>query len=356
MSVFTPLFLNVRRLGILLVSLSIILIVVRCGRKSSTTTTPTPTTTTTSHIYLSSGTTYAGSGVTMSSPSNVISKYSIAGAFESILVDYSDIAGDSPVGMLDYDADSLLVVVENALGRRIEKVSKVTGERTTFLVNSTALSAQLRSLALTVDGGYLVSKGTAIEKFSSTKARVLQGAAPFISAPGGTCATSTTLIPAALVGPGGSIIMLHAGATPNNKINLINKTGYSVGADCLASVTGSTVNHIPTTALLHSSGKLFVGFSSTTGPVNDIFQYDVTSSTITNAALIGRDAANIQGITALAELPDGTILIANGASTFNTIEAYTYDATTPTLTRVGTSSFIPASLYTRSISAIVIAD
>jgi hypothetical protein len=308
------------------------------------------------YIYVASGTTYAGNGVTTSTPTNVVVRFKENGAFDSVVADYSSSPGDSPVELANYDDNYLLVLVENASGRRIDKVAKSGNSISSFITNSTALSAQMRSLIPTFDGGWLVSKSTAIEKFSSSKARVLIGANPYVNAPGGTCATSTTLISRVVQGPGNNIIYLHAAASPNNKIGMIKSTGYSTASDCVTSMTAPTVNHYPTAALVHSSGRLLVSYGNTTGPVNEIYSYPVTSTSIGAGVSAFNNISVLQGISYMAEMPDATILVTSMVSTFNTIEQFTYDTGTNSLLRMGTTSFIGPNVYTRSISSILIAN
>jgi hypothetical protein len=256
------------------------------------------------YLYVASGTTYAGLGTVMATPSNTIVRYKENGGFDSVIVDYSNFPGDTPVDMVNYDDNFLLVLVENASGRRIDKVAKNGTGFATFLSNSTALSAQLRSMFATIDGGWIVSKGTALEKFSSNKSRVLSGAASYVNAPAGTCATSTTLIPRTLQGPSGTIVYLHAAATPNNKIGLIKTSGYAVVADCLSSQTGPTVNHYPTAGMILSTGRLLVSYSNTTGPVNEIYTYPITATAISAGASAFNNPSVLAGVTAMAEMPD----------------------------------------------------
>jgi hypothetical protein len=149
---------------------------------------------------------------------------------------------------------------------------------------------------------------------------------------------------------------MHAAATPNNKIGLIKSTGYSVVGDCLSALAGPTVNHYPTAGILLSTGRLLVAYSNTTGPVNEIYTYPISATTISAGTSAFNNVSVLSGVTAMAEMPDGKLLVASATSTFNTIEQFTYDTTTNTLARVGSSAFIPSSIYTRSISALVIAN
>lgn len=322
-----------------------------------------------SYIYISSGNTFAGTGVTMSTPANTVSRFTEDGTFIDVLRDYSDsnsVAGDTPVAIQDYDSEHILVAVENATTvsvRRIEKIAKDGSSISNFLVNSAAFNAAnmvIKDLIFSADGGYLVSKGitsanAVIEKFNSAKARITIAANAYVRAPGGSCATAQTQFSRIAVGPGGTIIGAHAAATTNNKVILVSADGYTVVGDCLASVTGPTVNHIPTAVLYHAtSGKLFVAYGSSTGPVNQIYSYDITASSISNPFLAYSSASLVQGISVMSQDADGAIYVASANSAFNTVEKFTYDTGTGLLGRVGSTPLIPASIYTRSISGIVV--
>lgn len=306
------------------------------------------------HLYVASGSCYGG-GVTVSTgPANTISKYNLeTGAFERVIVDYNQQApGDSPVAIYDYDSSRLLVLVENTGGRRIDIVRKDGGGVASYLYNATAFSAVLRSFILLSDFSILVSKSTAIEKFNSGKARVTMGANPWVNAPAGTCATSTTLISSVTAHANGKIVYTHAAATPNNKIGVIKDTGYAAAADCLGGVAGPTTLALPTRAMFHSDGKLLVSYGSTTAASNFIYSYtfNATTGAITAPTAAFNDSGVIiNGPSAMAEDPaTGDVYVANVTSTFNTIERFHYAS--GILTRAGGSTFIPSSAYTRCVA------
>ena len=320
------------------------------------------------YIYVASGNTFAGTGITMSAASNTIVKYTTSGDFVQIIRDYSDsnsYAGDTPVGIIDYDESSILVAVENATTvsyRRIERVAKDGSFVSLYLLNAAAFNAAnmvLKDLIFAGDGGLLVSKGIAsanavIEKFNSNKTRLTISGNAYVRAPGGSCATAQTQFARVAVGPSDIIVGAHAAASPNNKIVLISSNGYTTAADCLAAVAGPDANHIPTSLLYHSSGKLLVGYGSSTGPVHDIYSYDITNASISNAIQAYNNSAVLQGVSVLAEGPDGAVYVGASSSSFNTIEKFTFDSTTGTLTRSGSTTLIGPSIYTRSIAGILV--
>lgn len=84
------------------------------------------------YLYIASGTTYAGNGITAATASNTVVRYKLNGGFDALVMDYTANPGDSPVGLADYDADHLLVLVENTSGRRIDKVAKDGSSSSSF--------------------------------------------------------------------------------------------------------------------------------------------------------------------------------------------------------------------------------
>lgn len=304
-------------------------------------------------LFVASGSCYAG-GVTTSTGVSTIVAYALNGTFHHMVIDYNRYSpGDSPVSLAEYDADTLLVLVENASGRRIDLVKKDGSGISTYLSNTTALSAVLRSMARLNDNSLVVSKTTAIERFSSAKARITQGANPYVSAPAGSCATSTTLIPSITVLNNGKIVYAHAAATPNNKIGVISAAGYAAASDCLSAQTAPTTLAMPTSLVYHSSGKLLASYASTTAASNFVYAYDV--SEVTGALTLPVSALNdislVNGPSAMAENPaTGEVFIANGNSSFNTVERFTFNPASKTLTRVGSLPFLAPQAYTRCIA------
>lgn len=310
------------------------------------------------YIYVASGTTFPGTGLTAATPVNVVARFRASdGSFDRIVRDYSANASDSPVNVSRYDSDHLLVTVENTASRRLEIVAKDGSSYTTWVTNA-ALTQPLGETIATPDGGFLVAKGTAspngtVEKFNSSGARVTSGANAFITNPAGTCGTSQTRYSGLAIGPGNNIFAAHAAASPNNQINIISQNGYAIAGDCLGGVDGPTANHIPTRLMYHAvTGKMLVAYANNTGPIHQIYVYNVTASTINGAAVAFNNTSVVQGPSAMAQDEDGNVYIASGVSTFNTIEKFTFDGTA--LTRVGTAPFIGPSLFTRSVSGLLV--
>jgi hypothetical protein len=311
-------------------------------------------------LYVASGSCYGG-GVTTSLGSDTIAKYNLAdGSLDSVVVDYNSFSpGDVPMGIVDYNSTEILVLIENGAGRRIDIVEKGGNNAvTTYLTNSAALNSVMRGMFRTPSGSLLVSKTSAIEDFASSKARILQGTSPYISAPGGSCATSTTLISAVTALPSGKILFAHAGATPNNKFGVISSTGYATASDCLAAQTAPNTLSLPTAMTVHEDGTtVFVGYGSTTAASNAIYSYTVnpTTGAITNPVAAFTDFTVVNGISAMTEdSTTGNLYVANATNTANTVEQFT--SSNGVLTRVGNAPFIPSSVYTRCVSSMMISS
>lgn len=308
-------------------------------------------------LFVASGTCYGG-GVAMSTASNTVAAFDAeTGAYRRTVVDYNVFSpGDTPVAIADYDKDRMLVLVENTSGRRLDLVRKDGAGVSSYLTNATALNGVLRAIKRASDGSLLVSKSTAIEKFSSSKVRI-PAAASFVSAPAGACATTATLIPDVDMLSNGKVIYIHATASPNNKIVLIASGGYTVAGDCLGSQAAPTTTALPTGLIQHPSGKWLVSYGSTTAASNLIYSYDIneTTNVFSNASSAFFDTSVVNGPSAIAVNPDtGTVFVANALSTFNTIEAFTLNGST--LSRLGTAPFAGPNIYTRCVSSMQVLD
>ncbi len=326
-----------------------------CGQQGSSPFSPNVYTATHNWLYVATGSCYGGGVAVPAGPSNLISKVDMdTGQVQSVVIDYNQYnPGDSPIAMAEYDANHLLVLVENLSGRHIDLVNKDGSGATIYLSNSTALNAVSRAMLFLPDSSILVSKSNGVEKFSSGKSRVTIGVNPWIYNPAGSCATSTTLISSIGVYPNGKTLYAHAAASPNNKLGLISSTGYASSADCLAASAAPTTTALPTKILVHSSGDTLVSYGSTTAASNFIYSYNVNSltNTITSPAPAWTDYTIVNGPTTMTEDPStGNVFVANGTSTFQTIEQFSYDSTSKTLTRIGATPFMPASIYTRCVT------
>jgi hypothetical protein len=312
-------------------------------------------------LYVASGSCYGG-GVATSVGSDTVAKYNLSdGSLDSVVVDYNSFSpGDIPMGVVDYNSTEILVLIENPAGRRIDVVEKTASNSvSTYLANSVALNSVMRGMFITSTGNLLVSKTSAIEDFASNKTRILEGSNPYVSAPLGSCATSTTLMSAVAGLPNnGKLLYAHAAATPNNKFGVISSTGYVATSDCLAAQTAPTTLAMPTSLTVHQDGTtVFVGYGSTTAASNFVYSYTVnpTTGAITNPTPAFTDFTIVNGISAMAEDPSTSMLyVANATSTANTVEQFT--SSNGVLTRVGSTPFLPSSVYTRCVSSMMVSS
>lgn len=310
-------------------------------------------------LYVTSGGCYGG-GVTLATGSGTIAAYELDGSFSHLVIDYNESSpGDVAVGMAEYDESRLLVAVENTAGRRVDLVYKDGSGYSLYMSNGTALNAILRSLIQLADGSILISKSTAIEKFSASKSRIQQGANPFVNAPAGACAASATLISSTTTLTNGKILYTHAAASPNNRTGLISATGYATGPDCLSVQAAPVTTSLPTSVLAHSSGKILVAYGSTTASSNTIYSYNLnpTTNAWSGATIAFSDFAVVNGPSAMVEdTTDGSVYISMATSTFNTIEKFTFDANTGRLTKVGSRPFIEPGIFSRCVSSLKIME
>ncbi|MEN9722972.1 MAG: hypothetical protein RJB38_958 [Pseudomonadota bacterium] len=321
---------------------------------------PGPTPSGEKYLYVTSGSTYVGAGVTTDVAVQTVSRYRLNGTFDRVVFDYNRNAGagDQPVDIVNYDQKAVLVLVENSSGgRRIDRVNKDGSGTFLFIQNLSALNGVLRSFASTFDGGWLVSKSSAIEKFSSNRGRVTPiSATAYVNNPQGACAATNTLVTEVLQGPGNTIIYLHAGASPNNKVALVKSSGYVSSTDCLSTVSAPSAAHLPTAALMHSNGRLLVAYSTGAATAAEIYSYPITSTSIGSGTLAYTNLSVLKGVTSMIELPDSTIAVASAAVGYNAVDQFSYDVSTDILSRVGTTPMIFSEVYLRSISALMVAD
>lgn len=305
------------------------------------------------YLYVASGSCYAG-GAAVSAGNATVAKFDLStGNFAGLVADYNIYGnGDQPASIHHFDS-RLLVLVENAAGRRIDSINTDGTGLTTYISNATALNAVLRHLTVLADLSILVTKATAIEKFSVGKVRVMQGANPFINAPAAPCATSTTAMTSTTVLPTGKIVFTHAAASPNNITGVIASTGYAVPANCNAGQAAPVATALPTaSAYDETTGKLLVAYGSATTASNLIYSYDINTSSgaISNATAAWTDTSIVLGPTRMAvDDETGFVYVANGASTFNNIEKFALSSS-GVLTKVKTAPFVATNVYTRCIT------
>lgn len=307
-------------------------------------------------VYVASGATYAGQGITPIASSQTISKYNDKGQFVALIRDYVATGGDQPVALLDYSNTHLLVLVDSPAGDRLELVAK-DGSSYQTLFGHANLTGTMRDISYDGAGNFIVSRATGIEKFTGAGVRVTLGANAWVNNPGGDCSSSATNIVDIGVSSLGHILAIHSqnAVGANNRILMIDKAGYSGTANCLAAVSAPTTSHVPTALLVHSSNRALVFYSNNTGPIHQVYNYPLSDASIGSGILSFSDVSVLQAVTKMVELPDGNILAANAHASFNTVERLSLDPATGALSRVGSAPFIAPSVYTRQISSMLVA-
>ena len=316
------------------------------------------------YLYIQSGGCFAPTGLTASSSSKTISRINLeTGTFDRTIMDYTASLTDTPVAIAPLDADNMYVLVENTGGRRIEILNKTTGIAQNFLVNGVALNGVVRSMSFATDGSIMVNKTAAVERFSSSKSRLPNAATSFMSAPAGTCATSTTTITATALTNAGDLMYAHSftAASTNNRIGMTTGSP-SAASTCYNGYAAPTTAAFPTSMVyIGSMNHLLVAYSSSTVTQNQIMSYSVdeTGHTMTQAAAAAYNTSSvINGPTAIAyDATTGYVYVANGTTAFaNSIEKFTYNPTTAALTRVGTTPFSSPTVNHNCINSMFVGN
>ncbi len=344
----------------------------------------------TKYLYFSSGVCKAGAGVTTFSAttsSNLVVKVNLStGQREAIIADYTSFpasAGDSPVGIIDWDSNYLAALIGNGASGRLELVPKAGGTRSIFGTNpgpTTIFSAIPRYMSKAIDGSLFTIRSAAIDKISSSGVRQSGPAASatyVTAALGATCGNTNTLYNFSVQSPSGKIISGHAVAGSNRLVSL-SSTGASSATQCLAAQAapgGGTA--WPLDAVYDSTNnKLIVawGNSATTANTNMIIAYDYNDTTgafgtaytlydITTSS--GLSLYNISSM--YLDSTNSVLYVSTAISTATTvvnysIEKFTYTPSqigvdnTQVLTRVGSAPFYSYGIDTKCISSMIIAD
>jgi hypothetical protein len=327
------------------------------------------------YLYIASGACYSGTNTTFTTAtsSNLVYRLNVSTAAKDMsFADYYSLpanAGDSPISVIESDASNLMVLVENASGRRIEKFPKAaTPSRQIFSSNTTALSAALKGFAKTSDGGLLIAKTAGIEKLTSQGIRM---GAPYIgTALGATCGAANANINNVAVTPSGKILYTNAVAS-NNRWGVISPNGYSTAADCLGAQAAPDANAYPVAiTYIASHNQIMVAYAGNSLSVNlnSIYVYDFndTTNAISGATKI-YDANTyvtagylLYGISSFAYNPDDkTLFVATAISNATTvvnyqIEKLNYNPDSKTLSRATSVPFYTYGSDTKCISSMSI--
>lgn len=342
-------------------------------------------TTTGRYLYLATGLCYSGNGITTFSAttaSNVVMKLDTTTGQREILADYNSApasSGDTPVAVVDWDTDNLLVLVQNGTSGRIESLPRKGGNRSNFGLNpgpATVLATTPRGMVKTPDNGLLILRTGFIEKVNASGIRV---GAPYVnSSINAACGTTNSFFSSLTVSPNdGRIIATHAAASPANRIISLPSTGLATS--CVATASPQTTTFPVATAFDKTNNKVFVAFASSTSTVDQnsiaVYDYDSATGNVSNRQVIYDSFLYpatynylLFGISAMTYDDTTKTLyvstaISNAATVVNyAIEKFSYDATkigtanSTVLTRSGTLPFYNYGIDTKCVSSMVVGN
>jgi hypothetical protein len=216
------------------------------------------------------------------------------GNLVAILADYYG-ENNGPRGLALFDSMNLLLSLEG--NDRIDVV--YLGGGTGPYIASSFLTGTIGKLVRhpTSENIFVVENTNSIERFELGGQRIPQTGNAFVSGAIAPCAAPASLR-AMLVNTNGELLAVQSGATGAFRYTI----GPTVASACATATASSNVNDI----ISHSNGNLYyVGTNS---------QVYRASQTLTGSTSIFNSVATIGTPTALAELPNGDLIIASDAT------------------------------------------
>lgn len=364
--------------------------------KTDPSTPPVPTTDQTNsarYLYVATGQCYSGNAITTftaATSSNLLIRINTTtGNRDSIIADYNAApasAGDTPVSVVNWDANYLLALIGNGTSGRIEMVPKTGGLRSNFGLNpgpGTTLASTVRGMVKTFDGGLLILRTGIIEKVNASGLRV---GAPWVNnALQAACGTGNTFYTSVSTSATTSnrIIATHAAASQNRIVSLAasgaNNTSGCSAAQAAPAVSGGNAAFPVASVFDHNSGKLLVAYAANNAvaEANSIYAYNFDENTgaISSPQKIydasqypGTYSHLLYGISAMTlDEQTNTLYVATAISNSATvtnyaIEKFSFDASkigtanSAVLTRVGSTPFYNYGIDTKCISSMVVGN
>jgi hypothetical protein len=263
-----------------------------------------------------------------------ISMYDANGGLLKVLTDYTDTA-DQPKGLTLWGSFGFLVPIDGT--DRIDLVD-IYGNRGTWSTNAQFTGTIFQSVKDLASNVYVV-EGNTIERFLPSGERAEQSSAtPYINTTLNTCVLN---VPRSMtITPNGYLAVTNTG---NDRVNIYNVA--STPATCVSFNSASYTTADPVPMMTHSNGSMYVGSQT-----NDlIHQVNAAGTTVTTAWTA--NTAVMGDPTALAEMPDGSILVASDLT--DSVERMSVSASGAALTRQGNGPFIK-NAFTTAISAILV--
>ena len=266
--------------------------------------------------------------------SYTVTMYDENGTYLGIVADYTNIG--APIrGIAAIDPLNFIVSLENV--DRLDKIN-IFGTKSLF-ASDTNFNGTIFDVEKAPDGSFFVIEGNTIERFDSHGVRYNSGVTPYISASLVTGGTTCTLnVPRKLtILSNGNLAVTNTG---NDIVNVYNISGPA--ATCVSINNGSGAFD-PVAILAHSDGNTYVATNLAAN--SRVLRF---TGTMTGAATViwPTNLSVISTPTAMAEMPDGSILVASDAT--DTIERIDTSGQ-----MVSTSSFI-RNPYTGSVTDIIV--
>lgn len=333
----------------------------------------------TKYLYVASGACQAGNNTTFSATtaSNIVYRVNVSnGHREDVIADYAGTSGDTPVGLLDFDADNILVLVERNYARRIEKIKRDgrDGARTSFYQD--AGTTVLTSMAKAPNGSIFFSRTASVGQIDANGV-VLNSTFVAANAGAAACGTANSKYSSIAVTDAGHLVYLNS-ANNANRVGIIR-----AGPTCLAGIDGpansaTAANNASASALVWIPGakQVIASYAGTTtaANINSLYVYDVTEDATTaslSAGTVLYDTAGysatypyrLYAISALAYDADAKKLYVASANQVSTniatsgnyiIERFDYDPAAKKITRDGSAPFYASGFDTKCISAMFV--
>ncbi len=227
-----------------------------------------------------------------------VTSYDEAGNFITVLADYFA-ENNGPRGLAIYDSLNLLLSLEGT--DRVDKVYLGGGSgSTSVFLSSSFLTGTIGKLVRhpsTADL-FIIENTNSIERFDIGGQRIPQTGNSFVSGALAPCAAPASLR-AAVVNSLGELLVVQSGATAAFRYAI----GATVASTCAtASITSTGANDL----VKHSDGNIYyAGVNST------IYR---ASQTLTGSTSIFNNTGTISTPTAMAELPNGNLIVASDAT------------------------------------------
>jgi hypothetical protein len=285
-------------------------------------------------IIISSAKTTANVGT------NAVVSYDINGNFLDQIADLTS-PNQRPRGIAPLDPFNILVALDGA--SKVLAKTSLFGSYSTF-VPSTSFSGNLYQIAKYESGVgfYYTIVGNTIDAFDSTGARVSTTASPVIATTTGACV---------LNGPRGLFIdstnkrmfVTNGGST---SLLVYDLTAHNAPICQTASSAIGAVNAVG--VFKHSNGYVYV--TSSTEPSAGVKLWALSGDGVGAATAVYTDTNGsvLNFSTAITELPDGNLLVANSGT--NQIDRFRVDGLSAA-TRVGTTGFIK-DVFTTLVTSI----